>query len=332
MQAIAVINFGSDLAAVEAPDPLPGANQVLVRNAACGLNNIDLLIKAGGVIPSETTPLPHILGVEGAGTIEAVGSEVKTFAIGDRVMWLGNIGAGGYGPLTAIDASYVVKIPTNVPFNVAASAPVAYTTARNIIFNYGAPASGDWLLVHSAAGGVGSAILQISRNAGFRTIALTSSAKLDYAKRQGADVAIDRRAPDLIDRIKRTVGVSGIALSLNSVGGDTILHDAEVLGDFGQIVSFGHLGGLPSGSAAELLMPHFGKSIGIRVSDLFTLWRSQKVRFNAILKEISADLGNGVIMPHIDSSFPVARANAAHSRLQSGAAIGKITLQHSLSA
>ena len=203
-----------------------------------------------------------------------------------------------------------------------------YATARNVLFTYGAPGKEDWLLVHSAAGGVGTAILQVARNAGLRTVALTSAAKLDYARQQGADVAIDRSAPDVVDLIKHAVGGRGVALTLNSVAGDTIRQDLEVLGDFGQVISFGHLGGLPSGSAVELLMPYFGKSVGIRVSDLYTLWRNQKAQLTEILNQISADLAAGTIKPQADTVFDAAHATQAHAKLESGSVLGKLVLRH----
>lgn len=328
MQAFAVVEFAADLAKLALPDPVLMPGQVLIRNVAAGVNNIDLLIHRGGVLPPEATPLPHVLGVEGAGIIEAVGEGMAGLAIGDRVLWLGTLGAGGYGPLTAIDAAYVSRIPGHVSFEMAAATPVAYATARMVLFSYGARRKGDWLLVHSAAGGVGTAIVQVARNAGFRTVALTSAAKLGYVAQQGADVAIDRNAADLVEQIKRAVGKDGVALSLNAVGGGTIAQDLEVLGDFGQIVSFGHLGGPPSGSAADLLMPHFGRSVGIRVSDLYTLWRTQKARFAEILSQVSIDLAAGLIKPQVDTTFRADQAADAHAKLRSGAVLGKLVLRH----
>ncbi|WP_181763134.1 zinc-binding alcohol dehydrogenase family protein [Mesorhizobium sp. B2-4-13] len=237
------------------------------------MNNLDLLIRRGA-LPAEATPLPHVLGVEGAGEIDDVGSGVDNLNPADHVIWLGSLGAGGYGPYTVIDAAYVAKIADSISFEVAAAAPVAYATARNNLYTYGVPGPGAWILVHSAAGGVGVATLQVARNAGFRTIALTTSTKLDFVLAQGATVAIDRAASDVVEQILRVTGEKGVALSLNSVAGPTIVQDLKVLGKFGQIISFGHLGGPPQDSASDLLMLHFDKSVAIRDSDLYTLWEA----------------------------------------------------------
>ncbi|UFW42374.1 quinone oxidoreductase family protein [Bradyrhizobium sp. WSM471] len=302
---------------------------MLVRNRAAGVNNIDLLIRRGA-LPTEATPLPHVLGVEGAGVIDAVGPGVDTLYRGDHVMWLGDLTAGGYGPFTVIDAAYVARIAASIPFEIAAAAPVAYVTARHNIHTYGAPDPGAWILVHSAAGGVGIATLQVARNDGFRTIALTTSAKLDFTLEQGATIAIDRAASDVVEQILRVTGDQGVALSLNSVGGPTIVQDLKVLGKFGQIISFGHLGGPPQGSASDLLMPHFNKSVAIRSSDLFTLWTTKKPAFSAILRQVADDLESGSISPQIHAVIADSQAIAAHRELESGLTKGKIVIRQDI--
>lgn len=328
MLAYGVREFGTDtLEQVWLPDPVAGAGQVLIRNRAAGVNNIDLLIREG-LLPPEATPLPHVLGVEGAGVIEVIGQGVNDLSVGDHVIWLGNLGAGGYGPYTVIDATYVAKIADTISFELAAAAPVAYATARSVIFSYGTPDRGAWVLVHSAAGGVGVAALHIARNAGMRTIALTSSEKLNFALSQGATVAIDRGAKEVAEKILDITARQGVALSLNSVGGPTIVQDLEVLSDFGQIISFGHLGGAPQGTAADLLVPYFSKSIGIRDSDLYTFWRTRKYAFKAMLQQIAADLESGSIIPQIDAVLPSSEAIIAHERLRSGRSMGKLVLRH----
>jgi NADPH2:quinone reductase len=328
MKAHALTGFGSRLfELLSLPDPSPGPGQVLIRNHAAGVNNIDLLIRRGA-LPEEVTPLPHVLGVEGAGVVEGVGSEVEDLNPGDRVIWFGGLGAGGYGPYTVVEAAYAAKIADTIPFELAAATPVAYATAQNNIFTYGAPDPGDWILVHSAAGGVGAATLQVARNAGFKTIALTTSSKLDFVRAQGATVAIDRNASDIAEQILQVTGDKRISLSLNSVGGSTIMEDLKVLASFGQIVSFGHLGGMPEGAAADLLMPSFNRSVAIRTSDIYTLWKEKKDKFRELLRKIADDLLRGTIRPHVHRTFPVAAALIAHQELESGGSTGKVVLLH----
>src|SRR5258708_835424 len=127
MQAYALTAFAADtFEQISLPVPVVGAGQVLVQNRTAGVNNIDLLIRRGVLSPA-ATPLPHVLGVEGAGVLEDVGPGVDNLNIGDRVIWLGSLGAGGYGSYTVIDAAYVAKIADSVSFDVAAaSTPVWY--------------------------------------------------------------------------------------------------------------------------------------------------------------------------------------------------------------
>jgi NADPH2:quinone reductase len=328
MEAYALTAFGAgSLERIALSEPKVRAGQVLIRNLAAGVNNIDLLISRGA-LSGGAVALPHVLGVEGVGTIESVGAGVEDLQSGDRVIWFGGLGAGGYGPYTVVDSYCATKIADNIPSEVAAAVPVAYSTARNNIFSYGSPAPGDWVLVHSAAGGVGIAALQVARTAGYRTIALTTSAKLDFVVGEGATVAIDRNRSDVVAAVSEVVGDRGVALSLNSVAGNTIIEDLKVLGDFGQIISFGHLGGPPSGSASDLLLPNFTKSVAVRNSDIYTMWRTRRAAFSAILRQVAQDLEQGAINPVIHAVFPCADALLAHIQLESGRVQGKVVLLH----
>ncbi len=328
MRAYALTDLGTDvLKLVDMSDPVAGPGEVLIRNRAAGVNNIDLLIRQG-MLPPAVVPLPHVLGVEGAGVVEAIGEGVTGFGKGDVVFWLGSLGAGAYGPYSVIDAAYVAKLPDGIAPEIAAAAPAAYATARNVLFTYGSPERGSWVLIHSAAGGVGTAALQLARNAGFRTVALTTAAKIDFVLANGADVALDRQATNVVERIRRATGPAGVALSLNSVGGDSIAQDLEVLAPYGQVVSFGRLAGPPTATARDLLVTHQSKCVAIRLSDLYTLWRTRKAKMSAMLRQIADDLATGAITPQVGATFAVADAVRAHELLASGAARGKIVLTH----
>ncbi|MGV3729602.1 MAG: zinc-binding dehydrogenase [Sphingopyxis sp.] len=160
-----------------------------------------------------------------------------------------------------------------------------------------------------------------------RTIGLASASKLDFVLQNGADHAVDRSRADLVDHVRSIVGDAGVALSLNSAAGATIIDDLQLLGNFGQLISFGHLGGLPEGSAADLLMPYFNKSIGIRVSDLYTLWGSDKARFSQMLGAVARDLAAGKIDPNLHAVVPARSAMDAHHYFDRQDALGKIVLK-----
>ncbi len=310
---------------MEIPRPTAGKGQVVIRNYAAGVNNVDTMIRRGA-LPPEATPLPHVLGVEGAGVVDAVGSSVEDLKVGERVMWFGTLGSGGYGQFTVIDAQYVAAIGASVSFQAAAATPVAYATAHHMLFDYGRPKPGSWVLVRSAAGGVGAAALQLARNAGLQAIAVADGEKLAFAKANGAVAAFDYKQGALVDRVLELTEGRGVDLALNSVAGPTVEEDLKMLAPFGQVISFGHLAGLPTGSAADLLMPYFNKSVGIRVSDIYSYYTGDPQGLSATLRAIAGDLQAGRIEPQVFAVEPLAKAAEAHAHLESSAVRGKVVI------
>lgn len=325
MKVNAITQYGED-AFEERLRPVPVATegQVLIRNCATGVNNIDLMIRRGEL--AQAAPLPFVPGVEGAGVVETVGPGVSEFEMGQRVMWFGPFAAGGYGQFVCIDARYVAPIGDAISFIAAAATPVAYVTAHHMLFDFKQMEAGDWVLVRSAAGGVGVAALQLARNAGLRAIALTDTAKHDFALANGAFAAFAHKDRTTFDRVMEITGGRGIGLSLNSVAGSTIAEDLMLLSPMGQLISFGHLGGPPEGSAADLLMSHFTKSVGIRVSDIYTYYRLDPAGLSATLNKITLDLQAGRIVPQVFEVQPLAAAAKAHASLESGSARGKAVI------
>jgi NADPH:quinone reductase len=306
------------------PDPAPG--EVLVRNRSAGVNFVDALIRRGQV-PSAMMPnLPFVPGVEGAGVIEAVGAEVN-LAPGQSVMWFGPLGAGGYGEFSLVESVCVVPIAASIDPAFAAAVPVNYMTAYHMLFNLGRLQRGDWVLVHAAAGGVGTAVLQLARHAGFRTIASVSTGKVPYAVQAGALHAIDYRNEDVASRVREISG-GGVKLSLNPIGGATIQQDVSCLAPLGQVINFGFLGGLPQGTLADSLAANFTRSIGIRVSDIYTYFGADPAGFHSDFEHIAKLLAEGKIQPRVHARLHREEAAQAHRLLESGEVIGKIVLLH----
>lgn len=316
------------LALAEAPPPRVGAGQVVVRNHAAGVNAIDLLIRRGDLPPAAMPALPHVLGVEGAGVVEAVAPDVAGLAVGDRVLWFGTLGSGGYGALSAVDARYVARVGEGVGMAQAAASPVIYTTALHMLEDYRTLAAGDWVLVRSAAGGVGAAALQLCRLLGLRAIAVTTAGKLDYVRSQGATAAIDYLSGDVPAQVRALVGDEGVALALNPVGGGTVAEDLALLQARGQLVIFGFLGGLPEGTFAEALAPHFNRSVGVHVSDIYTFYQADPAGTAARLAWIAAAIADGRLEPPVGATFDLSEAGAAHRALEGGSARGKLVLLH----
>lgn len=306
--------------------PIPGAGEVLVRNHATALNFIDTIIRRGEMPESMMPELPHVPGVEGAGIVEAVGEGAEGFAVGDRVAWMGPIGASGYGTYSIIGSHYITKLDDDVAFEHAASIPVNAMTAWHMLVNLGQGRRGQSVLVHAAAGGVGTMITHIAKHLGLNVIASVSSDKIEYAKAQGADFVVDYRTENLVEQVKAITEDRGVDLTLNPISGESLKDDMEMLAPLGTTVLFGFLAGPPTGTFGEDMAKHFGKSIAVRVSDIYTYFFNRAEDFSADLKSIFELLKTGVLKPQTQV-LPLSEAAEAHRMLEAGEVKGKLVLK-----
>ncbi|MDJ0842508.1 MAG: zinc-binding alcohol dehydrogenase family protein [Acidobacteriota bacterium] len=310
----------------EVKRPEPGEGEVLIANRTAGLNFIDAIARKGELAPEMMPPMPLIPGVEGFGIIEAVGEGVTSLKPGDAVAWMGQLGAGGYGQYTVLDSRYAVPCPDGVSPEAAAALPVNYLTAYQMLFKTGRAEKGDTVLVHAAAGGVGTAALQLARWAGLSVIATCSPSKHDYVRELGAQTVLDYRREDLVEQIMAATDGKGVNLTLNPVSGATVANDLACLAPFGTCHLFGFLAGPPAGSLAESLAPHFGKSVGIRVSGIYTWYGQEPDSFRKAFEHIMDLAARGDLAPSIQEVLPVSRAGEAQELIESGKTMGKLVL------
>lgn len=305
--------------------PTPGAGEVLIRNHASAVNFIDTIIRRGDMPKGMMPELPHIPGVEGAGVIEALGAGVDGFGVGDRVAWMGPIGAGGYGMHSVIGMSYVTQIDDAIGFETAASIPVNAMTAYHMLVNLGGAAPGKSVLVHAAAGGVGTMIQHIAKHLGMTVIASASTDKVNYAKAQGADFVIDYKKENVTEKVLEYTAGRGVDLTLNPISGETVKSDLKALAPLGTVVVFGFLAGPPVGTFGEDLATYFQKSVALRVSDIYTYFSNRPKEFNSDLAKVFKMLGDGVLRPSI-STLSLSEASEAHRCLEEGQTMGKLVL------
>ncbi len=306
--------------------PQPRAGELLIRNHAAAVNFIDTMIRRGEMPEGMMPELPFTPGVEGAGVVEALGEGVQDFKIGDRVAWLGNLGAGGYGSHSVLPARFVVPIAEEIDYSLAAALPVNGLTAYHMLVNLGRAQPGQTVLVHAAAGGVGTMALQLGTHLGLRMIASVSSSKVETARAQGADLVVDYRQEDLHAKVMEYSEGRGVDLTLNPVAGKSLSTDLDLLAPFGTAILFGFLSGPPEGTFAEDLARHFTKSIALRVSDLYTAYRSAADQLHIDMQELFRLLNTSVIRPQIDEVFPLQEVAQAHRKLEAGQVIGKVAL------
>ncbi len=308
----------------EMPDPCPGPGEVLIAVRAAGVNRADLLQAAGKYPPPPGAS--DVLGLEVSGTVVAVGPNVGGLAEGQQVCAL--LSGGGYAELVAVPAAQVLPVPPGVPLEDAAALPeVACTVWSNLVTTAGL-ASGETLLVHGGASGIGTHAIQVARALG-ATVAVTAGSreKLDRCAELGAQILIDYRAEDFVDRIRAETGGAGADVILDIMGAAYLDRNLAALNADGRLVIIGMQGGVK----AEL---NIATLIGKRLSVTGTALRGRPVGGPqgkaAIVENVVAAvwpmIADGRVRPVIGARFPIERAGDAHRLLQSGQTHGKVLL------
>jgi len=288
----------------EVPRPLPQAGELLVRVHALGVNPVDWKIRSGLARARFNPPLPVIPGGDLAGVVEALGPGVTDFQPGQPVFaFIGLMGA--YADELAIKAAVAAPKPQSMDFVQAASVPLASLTAWQALFEQAELKSGQRLLVHAAAGGVGGFAVQIARQAGATVVGTASAANADYVRGLGAEEVIDYRGGDFA----RFKGSFDVVFDL--IGGDTSLLSLELLRGGGV-----HVGGAPATALADK-----AAAAGIRVKNVLVRPDGKQ------LSEISRLIDAGKIRTTIAAAFPWEQAGLAHEQSKGGHTRGKIVLK-----
>jgi len=325
MKAIRIHKAGSvdELKYEEVDTPVPDKNEVLIKVISASVNFADVMVRKG-FYPMMPT-LPAIPGVDCSGIVESIGENVTRFRRGQRVAALGQ---GCYADYMATNAVDVFPISEDIDMDEAAAIPVNYLTAYHMLHTMARVREGQTILSYAAAGGVGTAVIQLAKLAGVTAIGLTSTdEKADFARTQGYDHIINYKGEDVVQRVKEITGGRGADIILNSAAGDTFRRDFEMLAPLGQIIWLGMAAGLPEGNLTELLGMGFAKSVGVRtfmLPSIFELDPRLMARSSEILYN---DLADGKIKPHIFERIPLYKAARAHELLESGTVQGKLILK-----
>jgi len=310
------------LAWQEVPDPTYGADEVLVDVHATALNRADLMQRGGNYPPPPGAP--DILGLEMAGTIAAVGSEVSGWQVGDRVCAL--LPGGGYAEQVNVPQAMLMPIPAGWSFEQAAAVPEVFYTAFVNIFMEANLQPGETVLIHGGASGVGTAGIQMVHAAGNPVfVTAGTDEKTAYCKELGADLAINYKQEDFADRIKAHTNGAGVDVILDMVGADYLARNIDLLRLRGRLVFISTL----SGSQTEIDLRHL---MGRRLRLIGSVLRSRSLAEKVAVKEqfmarFWDKLVNGSIRPIIDSTYPITQANDAHEFMRQNKNIGKIILQ-----
>lgn len=304
------------------PVPEPQPHEVLIKVSVAGVNRPDCLQRQGNYAPPpDASDLP---GLEVAGTVAALGSEVKQWRVGDQVCALTH--GGGYAEYCATPAGQCLPIPQGFSLEQAAALPETYFTVWTNVFERGRLTSGETLLVHGGASGIGTTAIQLAKAFDARVIATAGSdRKLAVCRELGADRVVNYRTEDFVDAVRDFTEGRGADVILDMVGGDYIVRDLKALAIDGRLVLIAFL----RGSKVELnLAPLMVRRQTITGSTL----RPQSVTAKATIARALHDkvwplLESGKVKPVIDRVFPLSEAAQAHTMMEANENIGKLLLR-----
>ena len=337
MKAVWIPKFGRPdvLELREQPDPAPRPREVRVRVRAAGINFADIMARQG--LYQDAPPPPMVVGYEVSGVIDAVGDGVTERSAGDRVLALTRF--GGYADTVCIDAARTLAMPEQMSFEEGAALPVNYLTAYHMLFNVFRVRAGDHVLIHQAAGGVGTAATQLARSVGgVTTYGTASQAKHDYVRANGCDHPIDYHSVDYADAVNELTGGRGVHVVLDALGGSDWKKGYSLLRPGGMLIAFGwanmakfgkrrmtHVLGefthMPLWTPIKLMQDNKGVS-GVNMGHL---WKEREMTEESLtaLLELYEE---GAIRPRIDRSFSLAQAADAHAYIEAGQNVGKVLL------
>jgi synaptic vesicle membrane protein VAT-1 len=318
----------------EAADPEPKAGEVRIRVKASGVNFADIMARMG--LYPDAPPLPAVVGYEIAGVVDAIGEGVLRTKKGDRVIGLCRF--GGYADVVVLPEAQVFAMPERIGFEQAAAIPVNYLTAWLMLVELGNLQARHTVLVHSAAGGVGQAALQICKLRGATMLGTASKGKHERLRSLGVAACVDPSTDDLATVVREHTRGRGVDIVLDAIGGRSFQRSYALLAPMGRVFMFGISSFAPGQRRSVLAalrgvvgMPRYGSIklmqdnrgvFGINLGRLWDEMGALEDAMTSILRHTAA----GELDPVVDSAVPMAEAARAHERLQSRGSFGKVVL------
>ena len=319
----------------ETEDPACGPGEVRISVRACGLNFAEVSARQG-IYPDAPKP-PCVVGYEGAGVVEAVGEGVTDLEPGARVVFVSKF--GGHASVVVVRRYMVAPIPDELSFEHAAALPVNYLTAYQMLFRLRRLQPGDRVLIHAAAGGVGTAALQLCRTVDNVTTFGTASAKKhEHARKHGCDHPIDYRSTDYVAAVRELTGGEGVDLVCDALGGADWAKGYSLLRPGGMLVCFGLANASKAGKRSLLKVVGqlmrvkkynpidlMGDNRVVAGLNLGAMWEYEDLIQDGLVRVVDYWRA-GAARPHIDSTFPFERAAEAHGQLEHARNMGKVIL------
>jgi NADPH2:quinone reductase len=316
------LNGPQDLRLItDAPVPMPGPGEILIRVSAAGVNFADLA-QARGAFPGGPRP-PYLAGLEAAGEIVTVGGAVRGLEPGAHVIGAG-IGGGAFAEFMVLDAAAAVPVPVSWADEQALGLVVNWPTALAALKPLGSVAAGQTVLIHAAAGATGQAAVKVAKHYGATVIAVASPGKHETVRALGADHVLDSRAADIAAGVLRLTGGMGADLVLESAGGDTFGASlAAAKRVTGRVVVYGLAGGDASITNWELVYQHQVHVIGLNIGVLI---QAAPQVFGEVMGELFGLVAAGVLTPSQPTAYDLADGPKALTELEARATMGKLAL------
>jgi NADPH:quinone reductase-like Zn-dependent oxidoreductase len=318
----------------ESPDPSPAGGEIRIRVKASGVNFADILAREG--LYPDAPRIPCVVGYEVSGVADAAGPGVNPSWVGREVFALTRF--GGYSDVVIVPEKQVIPKPASLSHEQAAAIPVNYLTAWQLLVVMGSLKRDETVLIHNAGGGVGLAAIDIARHIGAKIYGTASSGKHAFLMQRGLHEAIDYRTKDWLVELKRLTGGKGVALILDPLGGNhwkksyAALRATGRLGMYGVSVAKtsklpGPLRLLQIGLGTPFFHPLALMSANKSVFgvNLGHLWHEPEM-IASWMETLMKGVADGWVRPHVDKSFPLARAGDAHTYMEERKNIGKVVL------
>jgi len=322
MKAIRVEEFGEPevLRHGDVGRPAPGEGEALIEVRSAGVNYADTMRRRNQYVDPQG--LPFTPGSEVAGTVAEVGEGVENVTAGDRVVTL--LGTGGYAEYAIAPARSLIPLPEGLDFDEAAAVPLQGLTAYHCIKTSGALKEGESVLVHAAAGGVGTLSVQMAKLLGAGTVIATASSeeKLDLARSLGADVLIDYTEEDWPEKVRQATEGEGADVILEMVGSDFPEKNLQCLNVFGRMVIFGAASRERGTIVPAALMKRCHAIVGFYLPQVMR----RPDLFVPSLQEVLGWISSGNLKLTIGSTYPLAQAAEAHTALEGRKTTGKLIL------
>lgn len=309
------------LAVGELDDPTPGAGEIVIEVAAASVSFMDSLLVSGGY--QMRPALPFAPGTDAAGRVVAVGSGVDEFSVGDRVV--GSAWYGAYAERMLLRQERCVRLPANVPDDVASTIPYAYITAHHALVGRAALRPGEVALVTGATGGVGLAALDVAAMCGARVIAIVGHAgKADLAREYGAEAVIDLSRQDLREEVRALTEGKGVDVAFDSLGGETFLTLGRVMAPGGRLMPIGFASGEIPALPMNLPLLKEYSVVGVFMG----AWADREpAAAKASLAAVVERVAEGHLRPRVDRVLPLAEAAAAMALIAERSVRGRVVLE-----